>query len=142
MKFKQWLQVTEMASFSVPPQQKLSIPCGMIKVPGINLPCQERPIGALDMRFEGPPPYDPPFNSFNNGSKFIAKIPASRDYLVYHGPFPPAEVMREEKALQLGYPKVPDYWYIRAEIFDTDYNLIKPALGDVTGERQQALYGK
>jgi hypothetical protein len=132
--------LAEMASFSVNPAEKVAIPCGMISVPG--LPCKDAVIGAMDMRFEGPPPYDPPFNGFNNGSKFIAKLPGHgfpAQYLVYHGGHPPAQVLSEEKAKALGYPQIPDYWYERAELFDTDYNVIKPALGDHTGERAAAF---
>jgi hypothetical protein len=142
MNFREWLILAEMASFSVPPQEKAAVPCGMIRVPG--LPCKDGIIGAIDMRFEGPPPYDPPFNRFGNFSKFIAKLPGHgvpAQYLVYHGGHPPAQVMFEEKAKATGYPQVPDYWFERAELMDTDYNLIKPALGDHSGEREAAGVG-
>ncbi len=141
MKFKRWL--AEMASFSIPPAEKVAVPCGMIHVPG-GMPCKDGFIGALDMRFEGPPAYESPFNKFNNGSKFIAKLPGivPTQYLVYHGGMEDTAVMPEDKAKAIGYPAVPDYWYERAEILDTDYNVAKPALGDHTGERQKMFAGK
>ena len=138
MNFQKWLNVQEMASFSVSAAEKAAIPCGRVR----GLPCKDAIIGAIDMRFEGPPAYDPPFNKFNNGSKFIAKLPSSSNYLVYHGGMQPVEVIDAKEATNLNYPEVPEYWYERAEVMDTNYNVIKPALGDFTGERQKFLSGE
>jgi hypothetical protein len=168
MNFKRWLCVNEMASFSIPEKDRFVIPCGMVNMSVVKMPCEEKPVGALDMRFEGPPPYDHPYNKLNNGSKFAALIPRSTEYLVYNGtPMIPPLVLPEPKAVEMGFlpvketpaggkptidrtpgamsPKgyvlVPDYWYVRAELLGPDYEVIKPALGDVTGERQKFLYG-
>lgn len=129
----------------------------------LQIPCQDKPITAIDFRFEGPPPYEAPYNSFNNGSMFTALIPQTNDLLIYHGYMKDPETMDVQKAVQMGYvnpglkthapaqpnpntPKmqyfhVPDYWYVRAELLSGN-DVIKPALGDVSGERQKFLYGQ
>lgn len=139
MKFKEWLKTNEMASFTLSPNAQFSVPCGMVK---LKLPpelqdkftCKDLPVTMIDFRFEGPPPYDPPFNRFNNGSKFIAKLPNSSEYLVYHVS-KEAEILPARQAKAFGYPEVPDYWFVRAELIGPDDQVIKPALGAITGER-------
>jgi hypothetical protein len=37
--------------------------------------------------------------------------------------------------MKLGYPSVPDDWYIRAEFIGPNDKLIKPAMADFTGQR-------
>ena len=144
MNFKKWFN--EMASFSLPPRAQFAIPCDAVKIKlpremQNKFPCQELPVAMIDFRFEGPPAYPPPFNKFNNGSQFIAKLPESSEYLVYHGQLPKEpEILPERQALNLNYPKVPDDWFVRAEFFGPTHKIIKPALGDFTGERL-TLYG-
>lgn len=147
MKFKQWLKINEMASFSLPSNAQFSIPCRMIK---LQLPlelqnklnCKDAPITMIDFRFEGPPAYDPPFNGFHNDSKFIAKLPNSSEYLVHHASLLKSpEILPEKQAKELNYPKIPDYWFVRAELFGPDDQVIKPALGEITGERQAHFKG-
>lgn len=143
MKFKEWFTLQEMASFTLPTAAQFSIPCNMVQVPGFKFDCIERPVHMIDFRFEGPPPYDPPFNKLGNGSPFIAKLPKSSEYLIYHGwTSKRPEILPEKQAKALGYQTVPDYWFIRAELLDAEGNLIKPALGDITGERKNYFKGE
>jgi len=147
MNFKKWLAINEMASFSLPPNAQFSIPCNSVKLklpPELRekFPCQEMPVTMIDFRFEGPPSYEPPFNGFNNGSKFIAKLPNSSEYLIYHGGFfKEPQILPEKQASALNYPQIPDYWFVRAELFGPGDVVIKPALGDFTGERKNYMYG-
>jgi len=145
MNFKKWFN--EMASFSLPDKSRFTIPCGIVK---INLPrkmkksfpCQDLPITMIDFRFEGPPAYPSPYNKFNQGSKFIARLPKSSEFIVYHGVSNQVpEILPASQAKKLNYPQVPDDWFVRAELLGPNYEVIKPALGDFTGERQRLLYG-
>lgn len=143
MNFKNWLN--EMASFSLPPKSQFSIPCSAIKIKlprelQAKFPCKDLPVAMIDFRFEGPPAYPPPYNKFNNGSQFIARLPKSSEYLVYHGLTPKEpEILPEKMAEALGYPRVPDDWFVRAEFLGPTNKVIKPALGDFTGERKAAF---
>jgi hypothetical protein len=145
MNFKKWFN--EMASFSLPNNAQFSIPCSAVKIKlprevQEKFPCQDLPVTMIDFRFEGPPAYLPPFNGFNNGSKFIAKLPESSEFLVYHGSFfREPEILVASQAQKLGYPQVPDDWFVRAELFGPNDQVIKPALGDFTGERKAYMTG-
>lgn len=150
MNFKNWL---EMASFSLG-QGQFTMPCNKIPL-NIKLPCLEKQVGAIDMRFEDPGAYPPPYNKLNNGSQFAAKIPNSDEYLIYHGGTKPADVLLDSSAIRMGYLPIqgntinyspgakspngylliPQNWFIQAQIFDTNYEIIKPALGDINGKR-------
>lgn len=145
MNFKKWFN--EMASFSLPSNAQFSIPCDSVKIKlpkemQDKFPCQDVPVAMIDFRFEGPPAYPPPFNGFNNGSKFIARLPNSTEFLVYHGSFSERpQILPASQAQRLGYPQVPDNWFINAELFGPNDEVIKPALGDFTGERGAYMYG-
>lgn len=150
-----------MASFSMR-NGNMSIPCSAVHAGahGIKLPCIEKLVGAIDMRFEDPQAYPPPYNTLNNGTKFAAPIPNSSEFLIYHGfEIKDPELMLGNIALEQGYlPKkdkqldktpgaisekgyvlIPSNWFIHAQILDKDYNLIKPALADSNGAREKAL---
>lgn len=149
MSFKSWLKLNEMPHFSV--GGKMSIPCGAVKAGagGLDMPCVDKPVGAIDMRFEDHPP---PFNKLGPNTKFIAQIPGSTELLIYHAAFGmDPEIMLGNKALQMGflpeepspgatsekgYILIPKDWFLYAQVFDTDYNVIKPPLSVVTGKRE------
>jgi len=147
MSFKSWLKLNEMPHFSV--GGKMSVPCGAVKAGagGLKMPCIDKPVGMIDMRFEDQPP---PFNKIGPMTKFAAQIPGSTEYLIHHGSMHEPEVIMGDKALQMGYlPEdqspgamsekgyllVPKDWFMYAMILDTDYNMIKPPLSVVTGKR-------
>lgn len=155
MKFRNWLIKNEMASFSLTGNH-FEIPCNNIGF----LPCIEKPVGAIDMRFEDPGAYSPPYNKLTNHSRFSALIPKSDNILIYHGdlkknteilpieiaikngfiPMKDNKIDRNPGAIsENGYFMIPDNWFIQAQILDTDYNLIKPALADENGKRLAAL---
>jgi hypothetical protein len=149
MSFKSWLQLNEMPHFSGL-DGKMSIPCGAVKAgaAGLKMPCVDKPVGMIDMRFEDHPP---PFNKLGPNSKFAAQIPGSSEYLIYHGnAMIGPEIILGNKALQMGYlPEdqtpgatsekgyilAPKDWFMYAQIFDTEYNVIKPPLSVVNGKR-------
>ena len=145
MKFKHWFNTNEMASVLLR-QGHMSIPCSIIKAgaDGVEMPCvQGKVVGLIDMRFEDPGAYPPPYNKLNNGSFFVAPIP---------GGIQDPEVIQVVNAIQMGYMPapgekisslgyflIPKDWFVHAQIFDTNYEMIKPALADVTGKRAAAL---
>ena len=148
--YKNWRKFQEMASMILH-SGGFIVPCKLMVMHG--LPCKEKEIKAIDMRFEDPGAYPAPFNQLNQGSKFIALLPGTKNYLVYHGPgnteivsgqdaqkkgYLPARGQYESEQ---GYTLVPDDWVVHAELFDTDYEVIKPALADFSGARAKALYG-
>jgi len=146
-------EVQEMASFSV--SGGFVVSCKNFTM--YNLNCDDQEIYAVDMRFEDPGAYPDPYNSLSQYSKFSAKIPGSKRYLVYDGA--EAKVMDETSAKrgdfvpvrdgmvnkdpgaesQSGFVLVPDNWVLHAQFFNKDYDLIKDALADTTGTRQAAL---
>jgi hypothetical protein len=148
MSFKSWLKLNEMPHFNM--HGKMSVPCGAVKAGagGLKMPCIDKPVGAIDMRFED---QNPPFNKIGPLTKFVAQIPGSTEYLIFHAAFGmEPEVMQGNKALQMGflpeeqtpgatsekgYILVPKDWFMYAQIFDTEYNLIKPPLSVVIGKR-------
>lgn len=146
--FAEFVALKEMASFSVR-AGGFVVPCKFILMSG--MPCEEKEIGALDMRFEDPGAYKPPFNSLNQGSKFIAQLPGSDTYLVYDGAA--AQVMnraqvepmlpqKPNEESEQGYYLLPNDWVIHAEFYDKNWNVFKPALADFTGARSKFLHGK
>lgn len=145
MDFKRWLKIDEMASFSLSPGSHFVVGCNDIKLKQLGIPCVEKEVGGIDMRFEDPGAYPAPFNKLNQGSKFVAKIPNNATFLAYHAGMMPAEVIPAAQAEELtrqGYVNVPELWLVPAEIYDKDFNIIKPAYSDMTGERKKAIYGE
>ena len=148
MSFKHWLKLNEMPHFGM--GGKISIPCGAVKAGagGLKMPCLDKPVGMIDMRFED---QSPPFNKLGAFSKFAAQIPGSTEFLIYHGSsMQEPELILGNKAVQMGYlPEdqtpgatsekgyilIPKDWFIHAMILDTDYNVIKPPLSVVNGKR-------
>jgi hypothetical protein len=162
MRFKNWLKIDEQATFSV--RQRMTIPCAKIALGntgGVKLPCQDGPVGMMDIRFEDPGAFPPPYNKLSNGSFFSALLPDRvNEYLVYHGGRKDAEIMPVGQAVEMkyipvdekqqidhkpgavsekGYYLIPDDWYIHAQVLSQDYEIIKPALADINGKRAQAL---
>jgi hypothetical protein len=133
MNFKKWFN--EMVAMTVPNKAQFSLPCDAvtIKLPPEmqgKFPCQDAPVGQIDFRFEDYP--NPP--KLGMFSKFMAKLPKSTEYLIYHGPGD-VEILPESQAIRLGYATIPEDWYIRAEFIGTNDKLIKPAMADFKGER-------
>ena len=109
------------------------------------------------MRFEDPEAYPSPYNSLSQYSKFSAKIPGSKRYLVYDGA--EAKIMDESTAIKSGalpvqngivdkqpgaesdqgFLLLPDNWALHAQFFNKNYDIIKDALADTTGKRKSAL---
>lgn len=146
LSFGAWRRLTEMASFSM--RKTFHIPCKFLVMYG--LPCEEKEVKAIDMRFEDPNAYPAPFNRLNQGSKFAARLPGTNDYLIYHGG--DAEILSGADALAKGYLPgkgeiqsaegyllVPNDWAVHAQLLDADYEVMKPALADFTGARSKAL---
>lgn len=154
MNFKKWINLIEMAHFSVSANHGFFIPCDMCA----GVPCKGGAIGAIDMRFEDPDAYPAPYNKLNNGSKFSALIPRTKQYIVHHN-HKDAEVLSEVDVIKMqyvpvknnkidhsvgsisdnGYYLIPDSWYIHAELFGQDYKKIKSALADFNGKRKDFL---
>ena len=164
MDFKKWLYITEMAHVGM--KQPIKIACAKFSN-GIHIPCIDEPIAMMDMRFEDPGAYHPPYNKLGNFSKFSAAIPGKSDYIAYQGAGW-AEVMSNTIAMQHGFVPVldnqidktpgaisekgflllPDDWLIHAQLVGIKGNIVKPAFGDVStpdypeGSRQAFMNGK
>jgi len=103
MTFKQFFY--EMASFSLPRKIELF----------------GKDYSAIDMKFEIPPKtLDRNGMVMNQGSKFFARIPHTDKYIVYDGAgytqF--SSPNKEDILLRLGYERVPDDWYKKADFID------------------------
>ena len=136
MNFKKWLTISEMASFTVPPQLDFDIPCDRWKQQD---GCKVR---GIDMRFEDPPQVlDKNGKPMNQGSKFVAKLPNEDTYIVYHGMMGLDDKkfsQPEAEALAAGeYTMLPKDWWVRAEPLGVDWEPIRVAQGELA--RQKAL---
>jgi len=164
MNFKNWLHITEMAHVGM--KQHIKIPCSKFNF-GPHHDCIDSPIAMMDMRFEDPGAYSPPYNKLGNFSKFSAEIPGKSDHLVYHGGGW-ADIVSNINAIQQGlvpvkderidktpgavstkgYVLLPNSWHIHAQLIGINGEIVKPALGDVPtpeypqGPRQAFLDGK
>ena len=100
MQFREYL---EMASFTLPHKLKI----------GHNI------VSAVDMQFEkAPATVDSTGHVMNQGSKFIAKVPRSSDYISYDGQGS-SEFVKKDNLLDYirdGYHKIPDNWWKKAKI--------------------------
>lgn len=164
MNFKKWLNISEMAHMGV--KQPLKIPCSAFQIAPTHIPCEDKPVALIDMRFEDPGAYRPPYNKLGNFSKFAAIIPGKKEYLVYHGGGW-ADVVSGQHAAEQGFLPVkdnkidttpgaispqgyllaPESWPVHAQLIGQDGDVVKPALGDVPtpehpkGRRQAFLDG-
>jgi len=99
--FKEWLRIDEMASFSFP----------------FKIEIKGKEYSLVDMKFENEPKtYDRDGHVMNQGSKFLAKIPDSNEYIVYDGKgYSKVLLPSEVKGLhQQGYELIPEDWYKKA----------------------------
>jgi len=133
MNFKKWFN--EMVAMSVPLKAQFSVPCDAIKIklpPEVQekFPCQDSPVSIVDFRFEDYP--SPP--RLSQFSKFMAKLPKSSEYFIYHGPGE-VEILPESQAMRLNYSVIPEDWYVHAEFLGPEEQVIKPAMADFTGQR-------
>jgi hypothetical protein len=98
MEFKQFL---EMASFTLPHPIKIG----------------DDYVTAVDMQFEkDPPTINDSGKVMNQGSKFVAKIPNSSDYLVYSG-FGESDFVNKKDIfdyLNRGFSKIGGDWWKKA----------------------------
>lgn len=98
MNFKEFL---EMASFTLPQ---------VIDLNGDK-------IDAVDMQFELPPrTIDKNGKTMNQGSRFIARMPNSNNYLAYDGKGYSFFISKQEMfdLLSQGYEKIPNDWWKKA----------------------------
>jgi hypothetical protein len=103
LKFKNWF---EMASSTLP----------------IPIEIKGEKYRAIDMQFElDPPTLNREGKVMNQGSKFIARMPFTKDYLSYDGKGM-ADIISKKHALWLlknnQYEKIPDNWWIKARFLD------------------------
>jgi hypothetical protein len=102
MKFKKWF---EMASFTLPDSIKIG----------------DKKFGAIDMQFElHPKTLNRDGTVMNQGSKFLAKIPVSKNYIGYDGQGYAFFVSagKIESLIKSGYTKIPDNWWHKARFLD------------------------
>jgi hypothetical protein len=106
--FADWLKTKnlfEMASFSLPYK---------IEIKG-------KEYSLVDMQFElEPKTLDQNGNVMNQGSKFIARLPDSKKYLVYNGEGY-SDILSAQDATSLykiGYQKIPDNWHKKARFIE------------------------
>ena len=104
MQFREYL---EMASFTLPHKLKI----------GHNI------VSAVDMQFEkAPATVDSTGHVMNQGSKFIAKVPRSSDYISYDGQGS-SEFVKKDNLLDYirdGYHKIPDNWWKKANFITNE----------------------
>lgn len=96
----------EMASFTLPK---------LIKI-------DDKRYAAIDMMFEKKPTtYNKDGKVMNQGSKFVAKIPDSGEYLVYDGEgeaFFASSSKAKKLINQKEYEEIPDTWWKKARFID------------------------
>lgn len=102
MEFKKWF---EMASFTLP----------------VPLKIKNKKIHAIDMQFElDPVTLNKNGRVMNQGSKFLAKIPDSNNFIGYDGDGYSFLVSKDKalKLMALDYEKIPNDWYFKARFLD------------------------
>lgn len=102
MEFKKWL---EMASFTLP----------------VPLKIKNKKVNAIDMQFELEPiTLNKTGRVMNQGSKFLAKIPGSDNFIGYDGDGYSFLIPKEKalKLLTLDYERVPNNWHFKARFLD------------------------
>ena len=152
MDFAKWLNIQEMANFTVPDEADFKMPCNKKEK---DFGCK---VGMIDMRFEdNPKTLDDNEKVLNNGSYFIAKIPMMNNlggtgqYLVYSGmkdnprlennplTLKKLQEPRQEKWLDgvktVRHIMLPDNWWEKALMLDDEYDQIQKARGDFDGSR-------
>lgn len=152
MDFAKWLNIQEMANFTVPDEADFKMPCNKKEK---DFGCK---VGMVDMRFEdNPKTLDDEGHVLNNGSYFIAKIPVMNSlggtgrYLVYSGHLThprlennpltlkklqePRREMVGDKMQTIRHIMLPDDWWHKALILDDEYDQIQKARGDSDGSR-------
>lgn len=104
-KFDTWKNLFEMASFSLPHS---------IEIKG-------KKYSLVDMQFElEPKTLDSDGNVMNQGSKFVAKIPGSSNYIAYDGEGY-SDILSQQEVVRLyeiGYRRIPDNWYKKARFIE------------------------
>lgn len=164
MNFRKWLNISEMAHMGM--KEPFKIPCSAFQIAPTPIPCADKPVAMIDMRFEDPGAYRPPYNKLGNFSKFAAMVPGKNEYLVYHGGGW-ADIVSGQAAIEngfiptkdnkidntpgavssKGYLLVPESWPVHAQLIGMQGDVVKPALGDVPtpehpkGRRQAFLDG-
>ncbi len=103
--FNSWKNLFEMASFSLP----------------YSIEIKGKEYSLVDMQFElEPKTLDVDGKVMNQGSKFIAKIPDSANYLVYNGEGY-SDIVSGPDAIrlyELGYQRIPDNWHKKARFIE------------------------
>lgn len=141
IQFKNWLQLNEMPHFMI--NGDMNLPCPILIAAGLDSPCMpgkqsNKKITMIDMRFELYPKNTFDWNKLDAfGTKFIAQIPGSDEYLIKDNE---AKIMNGSIAKQSGfipdkeipgsisskgYVLLPSNWLKYALLLDKDNNVIK-----------------